>query len=113
MARCFTNGNKKWEVGRSLYEFYVQDWAGVDPATGYGMWYKDVKDANGLPTGQRVTTKVYSEASRYYVDKSSLPDVVGGLTNYFKYKNIDLNILFKIISYIFIINYKKKEKAVL
>ena len=69
-------------------------WAGVDPATGYGMWYKDVKGTNGLPTGERVTTKVYSEASRYYVDKSSLPDVVGGLTNYFKYKNIDLNILF-------------------
>ena len=90
----FTNGNKKWEVGRSLYEFFIQDWAGVDPATGYGMWYKDVKDANGLPTGQRVTTKVYSEATRYYVGKSSLPDVVGGLTNYFKYKNIDLNILF-------------------
>ena len=90
----FTNGNKKWEVGRSLYEFFVQDWAGVDPATGYGMWYKDVLGTDGLPTGERVTTKVYSEATRYYVDKSSLPDVVGGLTNYFKYKNLDLNILF-------------------
>jgi TonB-linked SusC/RagA family outer membrane protein len=90
----FINGNKKWEVGRSLYEFFVQEWAGVDPATGYGMWYKDVKDANGNPTGERVTTKVYSDATRYYVDKSSLPDVVGGLTNYFRYKNIDLNILF-------------------
>ncbi|MEY4433919.1 MAG: hypothetical protein RLZZ44_2054, partial [Bacteroidota bacterium] len=84
----FTNGNKKWEVGRSLYEFFIQEWAGVDPATGYGMWYKDVKGANGLPTGERVTTKVYAEATRYYVGKSSLPDVVGGLTNYFKYKNI-------------------------
>ncbi len=90
----FTNGNKKWEVGRSLYEFFIQDWAGVDPATGYGMWYKDVKDSSGKPTGERVTTKVYSEATRYYVGKSSLPDVVGGLTNYFKYKNIDMNILF-------------------
>jgi TonB-linked SusC/RagA family outer membrane protein len=90
----FTNGNKKWEVGRSLYEFFIQEWAGVDPATGYGMWYKDVKGANGLPTGERVTTKVYAEATRYYVGKSSLPDVVGGLTNYFKYKNIDMNILF-------------------
>jgi len=90
----FTNGNKKWQVGRSLYEFFIQDWAGVDPATGYGMWYKDVKGTDGLPTGERVTTKLYSEATRYYVDKSSLPDVVGGFTNYFKYKNIDLNILF-------------------
>ena len=89
----FTNGNKRWEVGRSLYDFYIQEWAGVDPATGYGMWYKDVLDTNGDPTGERVTTKVYAEASRYYANKSSLPDVVGGFTNYFKYKNLDLNIL--------------------
>lgn len=92
--KSFTNGNKKWEVGRSLYEFFIQDWAGVDPATGYGMWYKDVLGTDGNPTGEKVTTIKYADATRYYVDKSSLPDVVGGLTNYFKYKNIDLNILF-------------------
>ena len=77
----------------SLYEFFIQDWAGVDPATGYGMWYKDVLGTDGTPTGERVTTKVYAEATRYYVDKSSLPDVIGGFTNYFKYKNFDLNVL--------------------
>ena len=101
--KSFTNGNKKWEVGRSLYEFFIQDWAGVDPATGYGMWYKDVLGTDGLPTGERVTTKVYTEATRYYVDKSSLPEVVGGFTNFFKYKNIDLNILlnFSYGSYIY------------
>lgn len=90
----FTNGNKKWEVGRSLYEFFIQDWAGVNPANGYGMWYKDVLGADGKPTGERVTTEKYAEATRYYVDKSSLPDVVGGFTNFFKYKNVDLNVLF-------------------
>ncbi|MDR7212338.1 TonB-dependent receptor [Flavobacterium piscis] len=90
----YINGNKKWEVGRSLYEYFIQDWAGVDPETGYGMWYKDVLGADNQPTGERVTTKVYSEATRYYVGKSSLPDVTGGFTNYFRYKNIDLNILF-------------------
>ena len=90
----FTNGNKKWEVGRSLYEYFIQDWAGVDPETGYGMWYKDVLGADGVATGERVTTKKYAEATRYYVDKSSLPDVIGGFTNFFKYKNVDLNILF-------------------
>ncbi len=91
--KFFTSGTKRWEVGRSLYEFYIQDWAGVDPATGYGMWYKDVKGTDGLPTGERVTTKVYSEATRYYVGKTSLPDVVGGFTNYFRYKSVDLNVL--------------------
>ena len=87
-------GTKRYEVGRSLFEFYIQDWAGVDPATGYGMWYKDILGADGKPTGERETTKTYAQATRYYVDKSSLPDVVGGFTNFFKYKNIDLNILF-------------------
>ncbi|MEZ7499186.1 TonB-dependent receptor [Flavobacterium sp. Arc3] len=90
----FINGTKRWEVGRSLYEFYIQEWAGVDSADGYGMWYKDILDANGDKTGQKETTKVYTEASRNYSDKSSLPKAIGGLTNYFKYKNLDLNILF-------------------
>lgn len=90
----FVKGTKRWEVGRSIYEFYIQEWAGVDPATGYGMWYKDVLGTDGKPTGEKVTTKVYSEASRHYVGKSSLPDVIGGLTNYFNYKGFDLNVLF-------------------
>lgn len=92
--KSFINGTKRWEVGKSLYEFYLQEWAGVDPATGYGMWYKDVLGTDGKPTGERVTTKVYSEATRYDTGKQSLPDFVGGFTNYFRYKNIDLNILF-------------------
>jgi TonB-linked SusC/RagA family outer membrane protein len=91
--QSFTNGNKRWEVGRSLYDFFIQEWAGVDPATGYGMWYKDVLGTDGLPTGERETTQRYSDATRYEANKSSLPDVVGGLTNFFKYKNVDLNVL--------------------
>lgn len=90
----YINGTKRWEVGKSLYDFYLQDWAGVDPETGYGMWYKDVIDADGKTTGERAKTKVYSEATRYYADKSSLPDFVGGFINYIRYKNVDLNFLF-------------------
>ncbi|WP_202110868.1 SusC/RagA family TonB-linked outer membrane protein [Flavobacterium hydrocarbonoxydans] len=90
----FIKGTKKWEVGRSLYDYFIQDWAGVDPETGYGMWYKDVLGTDGKPTGEKVTTTKYFEATKYYVGKTSLPDVVGGFTNYFRYKNIDLNILF-------------------
>src|SRR5690606_38524171 len=36
----FINGTKRWEVGKSLYDFYMQEWAGVDPATGYALWYR-------------------------------------------------------------------------
>ncbi|WP_395091160.1 SusC/RagA family TonB-linked outer membrane protein [Vaginella massiliensis] len=82
------NGTKLWEVGNSLYDWYIQEWAGVDPEDGMPMWYKD--DANG----NKVTTKKYAEAKRYLQDKSSLPDFEGGFSNYFRYRNVDMNILF-------------------
>ena len=90
----FISGTKRWEVGRSLFDFYIQEWAGVNPENGYGMWYRDVLDANGEPTGERETTETYSNATRYYVDKSSLPDMIGGLSNYVRVGNFDLNLLF-------------------
>ena len=36
----FISGTKKWMVGRSLYDFFTYEWAGVDSADGYGMFYK-------------------------------------------------------------------------
>jgi TonB-linked SusC/RagA family outer membrane protein len=87
-------GSQQWEVGRSIFDFFIEEWAGVDPADGAGMWFKDIKDADGVVTG-RETTKVYAEAtnSRRYFG-SSLPDFEGGFTSNFKYKNFDLNLIF-------------------
>ena len=58
------------------------------------MWYQDVLDANDEPTGEQITTDDYGDASRNYIDKSSLPDVIGGLTNYVRVGDFDLNLLF-------------------
>ncbi|RYY00768.1 TonB-dependent receptor [bacterium] len=85
-------GIQQWEVGKSLYEFFIQEWAGVDPADGAAMWFKDVLDADGNVTG-RETTKVYADATRSY-HGSSLPDFEGGFTSNMKYKNFDLNLIF-------------------
>ncbi|MRM82812.1 SusC/RagA family TonB-linked outer membrane protein [Riemerella anatipestifer] len=84
---------KRYEVGRSLFEFWMPEYAGIDPNDGYLMWYKDIKDANGNVTGME-TTKEYSKATRYYTGKSSIPKIIGGLQNTFVYKNLDLNVLF-------------------
>jgi transposase len=54
--QSFTDGNKRWEVGRSLYDFYPR-MGRCRPATGYGMWYKDILGTDGLPTGERETTQ--------------------------------------------------------
>jgi len=89
----FISGTKKWMVGKSLYDWFIREWAGVDPEDGYGMWYKDTLDADGNITG-RETTKDYSEATRYYIDdKSSLPKYTGGITAKLNYKNFDFSTL--------------------
>ncbi len=80
------SGTKKLMVGKSIYEFYIREWAGVDPKTGDPLWYKTDEQ------GKRVTTSVYSQATQYY-QGSSLPDVYGGFSNTFNYKGVELSFL--------------------
>ncbi len=87
----FVNGSKLWKVGNSLFDFYIREWAGVDPADGYGMWYIDELDADDNVIG-RTTTKNYNLATRYQ-QGSSLPDIIGGFTSNFRYKQFDLSFL--------------------
>jgi TonB-linked SusC/RagA family outer membrane protein len=87
------DGSKVWEVGYSRYEFYIREWAGVDPATGEAMWYIHEEGPEGERTGEKTLTKNYTEATRTYMG-SALPDFYGGLTNNFSFFNFDLSILF-------------------
>lgn len=86
-------GSKRYVIGGSIFDFYIREWAGVDPADGRGMWYKDVLDSDGNIIN-KVTTKNYDEATRYEQGKTSLPDIEGGVTSFIKYKQFDLNVLF-------------------
>lgn len=87
---------KKMVVGGSIYDFFIREWAGVDPTTGDALWYKNEyttdADGNEVVTG-RTTTNVYSDADSYF-QGSSLPDVYGGITNTITYKNFELSFLF-------------------
>ena len=86
-------GVTRLKVGRSVYDFYLREWAGVDRSNGDPLWYKDVKDEQGNVTG-RTTTNDYAQADYYYVDKSSLPKVYGGFNTAFSYKGFDLSAIF-------------------
>lgn len=77
-------------VGESLYNFYIREWAGVDPADGRPTWYQDKTDATGKVT--KDTTHTYSAATRYYKG-TSLPDWTGGMTNTVRYRGFDLSVL--------------------
>lgn len=88
----FVNGTKKVSTGFDQYSFWLKEYAGVDAATGEGLWYKDVLDASGKATGERILTNDISKASFYRMG-SAIPKFNGGLTNSFRYMNFDLSVL--------------------
>lgn len=86
-------GVNKLQVGRSVYDFYLKKWAGVNPDNGEPLWYKDVLDKDKKVIGQ-TTTNDYASATYYYVNKSSLPKLYGGFNTSLSYMGFDLSAVF-------------------
>jgi TonB-linked SusC/RagA family outer membrane protein len=76
------------KVGESIGVFYGAEYAGVDPANGDALWYK-----NGENTG-RETTNDYAEAEFVVVGNPN-PDFIGGITNSFSWKGLSLDVVFQ------------------
>lgn len=104
-----------WAVGHSIYDFYIRNFAGVDPADGTSMWtvyYNDVNGDKKYNPGEEVldleayyganpdkkgtllmaTTKDYSKATQYYVGKSAVPAVRGAFNLNAGFHNIELSV---------------------
>ena len=77
--------------GQPLGVFYTVEYAGVDPANGDALFYKNTANADG--SLDRATTNVYSQAQRVVVG-SPLPKWIGGITNTFSYKGVELSVFF-------------------
>jgi len=95
------NGSKRWEVGRSRYDYYIYHWAGVDPANGDSLYYMfedDNDTGNRIPVlnndGTHKTTNDYQDAGEAFTGDSSIPDLIGSISNSFKYKQFSLDLLF-------------------
>ena len=87
------SGSKRLEEGRSIFDFWIQDYAGVNPDNGNPMWWRDSVDADENIVIERfTTTEDYNEADRYFVG-TSLPWARGGLTNRIAYKGLDFSFL--------------------
>ncbi|MCH4824536.1 SusC/RagA family TonB-linked outer membrane protein [Gramella lutea] len=89
-----------YSQGSSIYDFYMREYAGVDPANGAPLWYQYYNDVNGNgifdgddesiasmttylndnpdATVERRVTDTYASATDKYVGKSGIPDVRGG-----------------------------------
>lgn len=90
-----------YQKGRSIQDFYIPTWAGVDSKTGLPQWeyyYTESKDDAGVVTKTAVKdyenwistegndpstlkkgiTNNYADATKTFVNKSAIPDLVGG-----------------------------------
>ena len=96
----FITGSKRWAEGRSIYDFYILQTAGVDPETGDQLfWMFEIdEDGNSVPVldenGKQETTNDWEETERAYTGSSAIPDVLGSVSNSFSFKGFDLNVLF-------------------
>lgn len=92
-------GSKRWEEGRSRYDFYLLHAAEVDPMTGDQLFFMYELDelGNSIPVleedGSHATTNDWQETERAYLDKSSVPDLLGSVSTNVFYKGFSLNVL--------------------
>ncbi|WP_417861014.1 SusC/RagA family TonB-linked outer membrane protein [Winogradskyella sediminis] len=106
----------RYSEGKSLYDWYMREWAGVDPASGAALWnlYYDDIDNNGVLSAgdteissmtlyldenpnanvKKTTTSTYTNATNKYVGKSAIPKVRGGFRLNAGYKGFDLTAQF-------------------
>lgn len=84
------SGSKKRVEGKGIYEFWLREYAGVDPQTGDALYYKG---GNPDGSGDRTTVNNINQGD-YYFQGTAIPDFRGGLQSSVRYKNLDLSVLF-------------------
>lgn len=78
--------------GLPMYTWYCYDYAGVDPETGEGLYWRDIKDDQGNITGREKVTSTGNPTQ--YLNGSALNDVYGGFGTTLSWKDLDFSIDF-------------------
>jgi TonB-linked SusC/RagA family outer membrane protein len=95
------SGTNKWKVGVSRYDHFLRAYAGVDPGDGRALYIYDPTKITAA--SQRVAANLRvidgdtfalnpAYALEHYCG-SSIPAIIGGWTNTFRWKGFDLSIL--------------------
>jgi TonB-linked SusC/RagA family outer membrane protein len=106
-------GQFGWAQNRSIFDYYIRNFAGVDPTDGTSTWtvyYQDLDGNGSYKKGEEVlnleqfkaenptkfaslkqgTTKTYADATQYYVGKSAIPKIRGAFNLSGGYKGFEL-----------------------
>jgi len=78
--------------GHPIGVFYLPEYAGVDPANGDALYYKNSTQENG--TLDRSTTNNINDAQRIFAGNPN-PNFIFGINNTISFKNFDLGIFFQ------------------
>ncbi|MCM4156601.1 SusC/RagA family TonB-linked outer membrane protein [Gramella sp. AN32] len=111
-----SNSPFAYSEGSSIFDLYVREYAGVDPANGAPLFYRYFDDINGnglfddgdetitsltpyLATNpdatiEREVTSTYAQATDKYIGKSAIPDVRGGIRLGGTFKNFNFSTQF-------------------
>ncbi|MEO1655996.1 MAG: SusC/RagA family TonB-linked outer membrane protein, partial [Bacteroidota bacterium] len=87
-GQTLIDGLNAIEIGEPLAYFRGAEYAGVDPANGDALFYRNTKDENGNII-DRSTTNNFNEATFVNIGNPT-PDFVGGMSHNFSYKGIEL-----------------------
>jgi TonB-linked SusC/RagA family outer membrane protein len=86
------NGTKKFMVGHSIYDYWLRESMGVDPANGNALY----RAVSLITTSSQVIGKdtVTSDPNnaRYHYAGTAIPDLYGSVTSHFTYKNFELTL---------------------
>lgn len=112
-----TTGYFGWKKGGSIYDFYIKEYAGVDPQTGlalYNAYYNEYTDANGqvqkeyinsmqqymadnkdhIGTIKSEKTADWSNATYVFSGKSAIPTLTGGFGFDLNWRDLTLSATF-------------------
>lgn len=86
------DGTKKLKAGTSIYDFWLRDYKGVNPATGEAQYRANAwvpANTRVTESGDSLTTSINN--ARFAYHGSSIPKLTGGITNTFSYRGISLS----------------------
>jgi TonB-linked SusC/RagA family outer membrane protein len=87
------SGTKRYESGKSRYEFWLRDWVAINPATGgnlYAASDKNQTSSRVILNGDTLTSDINNVLWRYF--GSPIPDFYGGVGTTLNYKGWSLRL---------------------
>ena len=88
------DGTKKLKEGSSIYDFWLREYMGVNPANGEA-WYRAATfiATNSIITENKDTVTNNVNNARYHYNGTAIPNLTGGVSTAISYKGLTLSAL--------------------